>query len=85
MYTDANLKVDEIAECILTLGEARLHTFADYSAKVKVPISKNVFQDNKAVWLIIDSLSELLKIERQILMTSDDANDEETKSMMSDL
>lgn len=85
MYTDANLKVDEIAERILTLGETPLHTFADYSAKVKVPISKNVSQDNKAVWLIIDSLSELLKIERQILMTSDDANDEETKSMMSDL
>jgi len=85
LYTDANLKVDEIAERILTLGETRLHTFADYSVKVKVPISKNVSQDNKPVWSIIDSLSELLKIERQILITPDDANDEETKSMMSDL
>ncbi|WP_242134956.1 ferritin-like domain-containing protein [Aestuariivivens marinum] len=34
--------------------------------------------------LIVDSLTELLKIEREILNTSDDANDEGTNSMMSD-
>ena len=84
LYTDANLKVDEIAERILTLGETPLHTFEDYTKAAKVPVGKNISKDDKAVELIVDSLSELLKIERSILETSAKANDEGTNSMMSD-
>lgn len=84
LYTDANLKVDEIAERILTLGATPLHTFEDYTKAAKVPVGKNISKDEKAVQLIVDSLSELLKIERSILETSDEANDEGTNSMMSD-
>ncbi len=84
LYTDANAKVDEIAERVLTLGETPLHTFEDYSAKAQVPVGKNISEDEKAVKLIVDSLTELLKIERQILDEADDANDEGTNSMMSD-
>ena len=50
----------------------------------RVPVGKNISKDEKAVQLIVDSLSELLKIERGILETSDKANDEGTNSMMSD-
>ncbi|MBO6880458.1 Dps family protein [Winogradskyella sp.] len=84
LYTDANLKVDEIAERILTLGATPLHTFDDYTKAAKVPVGKNISQDNKAVELIVDSLTELLKIERSILESSDEANDEGTNAMMSD-
>ncbi|WP_274474321.1 Dps family protein [Mangrovimonas aestuarii] len=84
LYTDANIKVDEIAERVLTLGETPLHTFEDYTKAGKVPVGKNISQDEKAVKLIVDSLTELLKIERDILEKSGDANDEGTNSMMSD-
>lgn len=84
LYNDANIKIDEIAERVLTLGETPLHTFYDYTNNGKVPVGKNVSEDNKAVKLIVDSLTELLKIERDILYKSDDANDEGTNSMMSD-
>ncbi|MFD1063513.1 Dps family protein [Winogradskyella litorisediminis] len=84
LYTDANLKVDEVAERILTLGATPLHTFDDYTKAAKVPVGKNVSKDNVAVQLIVDSLTELLKIERQILDKSDEANDEGTNAMMSD-
>jgi len=84
LYTDANLKVDEIAERILTLGATPLHTFEDYTKAARVPVGKNISKDEKAVELIVDSLSELLKIERSILNSSDEANDEGTNSMMSD-
>ena len=84
LYTDANIKVDEIAERILTLGETPLHTFDDYTKIANVPIGKNISQDEKAVQLIVDSLSELLNIERDILDKSDKLNDEGTNSMMSD-
>ena len=84
LYTDANLKVDEIAERILTLGTTPLHTFEDYTKAAKVPVGKNISKDEEAVKLIVASLTELLKIERQILNNADEAKDEGTNSMMSD-
>ncbi|RKE92250.1 Dps family protein [Ichthyenterobacterium magnum] len=84
LYNDANIKVDEIAERILTLGETPLHTFEDFNKQAKVPVGKNISEDEKAVQLIVDSISELLKIERELLDKAGDANDEGTNSMMSD-
>ncbi|HIC31924.1 MAG TPA: DNA starvation/stationary phase protection protein [Flavobacteriaceae bacterium] len=84
LYTDANMKVDAIAERVLTLGETPLHTFEDYTKVAKVPVGKDISKDENAVALIVDSLTELLQIEREILNASDEANDEGTNSMMSD-
>jgi len=84
LYTDANLKVDMIAERILTLGGVPQHTFKDYLENSKVPVGRNITKDEVAIRLIVDSLSELLIIERRILNSSDEANDEGTNSMMSD-
>ncbi|ALM09194.1 DNA-binding protein [Sediminicola sp. YIK13] len=84
LYTDANLKVDLIAERILTLGGVPLHTFEDYIANSKVPVGKNISEDEATIRLVVDSLKELLVIERKILTASDDANDEGTNAMMSD-
>ncbi|WP_027136984.1 Dps family protein [Gaetbulibacter saemankumensis] len=84
LYTDANEKVDMIAERILTLGETPLHTFEDYSQIAKVPVGKDISQDDVAINLIVNSITELITIERMILDKSDKANDEGTNSMMSD-
>lgn len=83
-YTDSQEKIDVIAERILTLGGAPLHTFSDYVAHAKVPVGKNITNDVEGVSLVVNSLSELLKIERSILEESDVANDEGTNAMMSD-
>jgi len=85
LYTDATIKVDDIAERILTLGEVPLHTFEDYKLKSKVTVGKNVTKDETAVRLIIDSLTSLLQLERQLLELSGEASDEGTNSLMSDL
>ncbi|NQY07700.1 MAG: DNA starvation/stationary phase protection protein, partial [Flavobacteriaceae bacterium] len=45
LYTDANIKVDEIAERILTLGGVPLHTFEDYQRVTKVAVGKDVTND----------------------------------------
>ena len=84
LYNDANVKVDEIAERILTLGGTPFHTFEDYQENSKVPVGKNIHKDEPAIRLIVDSLKELLIIERQILNQSDEAGDEGTNAMMSD-
>lgn len=83
-YTDAQEKVDLIAERILTLQGTPLHTFSDYTELAKVPVGKNISNDVEAVKLVVNSLAELLKIERVILDLSSEADDEGTNSMMSD-
>jgi starvation-inducible DNA-binding protein len=50
---------------------------------IMVKVGKNVSEDKNAVKLIVDSLTELLKIERDILNKSSDAEDEGTNAMMS--
>ena len=84
LYNDANLKVDMIAERVLTLGETPVHTFEDYVSASRVPVGKDISRDEDAIRLIVDSLKELLLIERRILDASDEANDEGTNAMMSD-
>ncbi|PCI35574.1 MAG: DNA starvation/stationary phase protection protein [Flavobacteriaceae bacterium] len=84
LYTDSQEKVDMIAERILTLGAVPLHSFEDYLKEAKIPVGKNVSKDTEAVELVLSSLSELLKIERELLEESDNAQDEGTNSMMSD-
>jgi len=84
LYTDSQEKIDFIAERILTLEGNPLHTFNDYTTLAKVPVGKDISNDVKAVQLVINSLEELLKIERNILHQSADADDEGTNAMMSD-
>ncbi len=84
LYNDSQLKIDMIAERILTLGGRPLHTFEDYIKNNKLFVGKDISKDEEAVNLIVNSLTQLLKIERVILTQSDDASDEGTNSMMSD-
>ena len=84
LYTDLNLKVDEISERILTLEGAPLHSFTDYLKKSKIKEVTNVTEASKATEVVMESLSTLVKIEREILSISDKANDEGTSALMSD-
>lgn len=84
LYNDSQLKIDLIAERVLTLGGTPLHTFDDYIKNNKLAIGKNIHQDEEAIKLIVSSLSQLLQIERIILSNSGAIDDEGTNSMMSD-
>jgi starvation-inducible DNA-binding protein len=84
LYTDSQLKIDLIAERVLTLGGRPLHTFEDYLKFNKLAIGKNISNDVKAINLIVESLIDLLKIEREILSKSAEISDEGTNSMVSD-
>jgi starvation-inducible DNA-binding protein len=84
LYNDSQLKIDLIAERVLTLGGKPLHTFEDYIANNQLIVGKNISNDEKAVHLIVTSLSHLLQLERVVLDKSDVINDEGTNAMMSD-
>lgn len=84
LYNDSQLKIDLIAERILTLDGVPLHTFEDYIKNNQLEIGKNIHNDEKAIELIVSSLAKLLLIERVILKKSGEIEDEGTNSMMSD-
>ena len=84
LYNDSQLKIDLIAERVLTLDTTPLHTFDDYIKYNKLEIGKNINNDELAIQLILDSLVKLLKIERVILKKASEIEDEGTSSMMSD-
>ena len=83
-YTDSQLKIDEIAERILTLGGTPLHTFTDYLETSKIEVGKNIANDIEAVNLVVTGYKQLLEIERKLLIVSDEADDEGTNAMISD-
>jgi len=84
LYNDSQLKIDLIAERVLTLGGIPFHTFDDYIKNSKIKVGKNIHNDEEAITLIVNSLTELLKVERVILLQSGTIDDEGTNSMMSD-
>ena len=83
LYTTAQEQVDEIAERILTLGGVPFHTLESYVKHASVPVGENIFDDEKTVRLVIDTISALLPLEREILALSDEINDEGTNSLIS--
>jgi len=84
LYTDTQLKIDEIAERILTLGHTPDHTFTDFLKLSKIKEQKNITDGVKAVNSVIDAFSILLTIERQLLILSAETDDEGTNALMSD-
>lgn len=84
LYDDLVLKIDEIAERIVTLTGTPLHTYADFIEISDVKAHKNVTNGNEAVAAILDVFKTILVKQREILDMSDEAGDEGTNAMMSD-
>jgi len=84
LYNDLLLKVDEVAERILTLGNTPLHTFSDYLETATITEAKNISIDKDAMQNIVDSFRTLITLQREIAGVADDAGDEGTSALMSD-
>lgn len=84
LYNDLLLKIDEVAERILTLGGIPSHNYTDYKKVSQVAESKQVSNGNKAVEDILNSFRIIITIQRELLDLSAEANDEGTNALMSD-
>jgi starvation-inducible DNA-binding protein len=84
LYTDLLVKVDEVAERVLTLGVTPLHTFDDYVKQSVVKTVHDVSNGKESVKLILEAFKDLLVLEREILSLSSETGDEGTNALMSD-
>jgi starvation-inducible DNA-binding protein len=84
LYNNLVLKIDEIAERVVTLEGVPLHSFSDYLNASSIKSVKNVSKGKEGVQLIVESLQKVITKQRDLLKLSDDASDEGTNALMSD-
>jgi len=84
LYNDLLLKIDEVAERILTLGHTPNHRYSDYKNTSIIKESTEVSNGTKAVGDILDSFKSIISLQRDLLTLSADAGDEGTNALMSD-
>jgi starvation-inducible DNA-binding protein len=84
LYDDAVLKIDEIAERILTLQGVPLHTFEAYVKQSTITSVEKDKVDGAIVSTIVENFSVLIAKERAILTKAAETGDEGTVSQMSD-
>lgn len=84
LYNDLLLKIDEVAERILTLGHAPNHKYSDYKKTSSIVESKEVTDGIKAVGDILNSFKIIIGLQRELLNDSGKLGDEGTNALMSD-
>jgi starvation-inducible DNA-binding protein len=84
LYTDLLLKIDEVAERILTLGHIPQHNYSTYKQTSHITESTEVSDGIKAVENILESFKITITLQREILNLAAETEDEGTNALMSD-
>ncbi|WP_299681957.1 Dps family protein [uncultured Dokdonia sp.] len=83
-YNDAVIKIDEIAERILTLEGEPLHTFTAYVSHADIKEEKGITNGIEGVQIVVKNFATIILKEREILTLAAEADDEGTVALMSD-
>jgi len=82
MYDDAKLKVDEIAERILTLRFQPVSNYTDYLELSNLKESPSRTKDEKMVKILLDDHGKILNQMRSVIEKAEKAGDEGTIDMV---
>lgn len=82
IYNDLVIKIDEVAERILTLGAIPEHRYTSYIGISEIAESKEVTDGMEGMQRILDSLQIILRKQRKILDLSSEIKDEGTNAQM---
>ena len=82
LYNDAKIKIDEIAERILTINQKPLGSMKDYLNKSKIKESVDMLDSEKMATVILKNHSVLISLIRQTIKTASDNGDEGTVDLM---
>ena len=84
LYNNLVLKIDEVAERVLTLGGTPLHSYTDYLQLSDIKEVKAISKGKEGVELVVDSFQKVIIKQRALLKLSGEADDEGTNALMSD-
>ncbi len=83
LYTNAQLTIDEIAERVLTLGKAPHSRFSDYIKESGIKEIDTIgLADTAMVEAILDDMTKLIELERELLDATDKAGDDGSNDMV---
>jgi len=83
LYTDAQVTIDEIAERVLTLGKAPHSRFQDYIKQSTIKEIDTIgLKDMDMVKAILDDMTQLIAIERELLLATEEADDDGSNDMV---
>ncbi|RTE85746.1 MULTISPECIES: Dps family protein [Gammaproteobacteria] len=83
-YNDLLLKIDEIAERILTLGQKPEHSYSHYLKGSEIKEATDVVDGRECVVELLEGYKVLIALQRDILEQAGSLDDEGTASLMSD-
>jgi len=84
LYNDLFIKIDDIAERILTLGGKPEHNFSHYNKLSEIKEFSTDFTGKEAMIEIVNSFKLLLAKQRNLLVLASNIDDEGTTALMSD-
>jgi starvation-inducible DNA-binding protein len=84
LYNDLLLKIDEIAERILTLGYTPEHNYSQYFQSSNIKEHQEISDGLIAVEKILAAFKVVIVLQRELLTLSSEAEDEGTNALMSD-
>ncbi|MFI5452835.1 Dps family protein [Pedobacter sp. UC225_61] len=83
LYTNAQLTIDEIAERVLTLGKPPHSRFSDYIKESTIKEVNTIGMDDMTmVETVLDDMSKLIELERDLLEATDKAGDDGSNDMV---
>jgi len=82
LYTDARIKIDEIAERILTLRYHPENRFSEYTKQAVVKEKASLITDEEMIDCVLNNHEEILKQMSKVVEKAEDAGDEGTIDMM---
>jgi len=83
LYNNAQVTIDEIAERVLTLGKAPHSRFEDYIAESTIKEIDTIgLADTAMVEAILEDMTKLIELERDLLEATDKAGDDGSNDMV---
>ena len=82
LYNDARLKIDEIAERILTLRRRPVSRLSEYLSNASIEEAGEVHTDREMVDLVLKNHQTLIDNMRRVISAADDIGDEGTIDMI---
>jgi len=83
LYNNAITTIDELAERILTLGKSPLSRYQDYLENSEIKEVDTIgMVDVDLVKAVVDDLEVLIALQRDLLVITDEANDEGSNDMI---
>ncbi|MGE6219412.1 Dps family protein [Nubsella zeaxanthinifaciens] len=83
LYTNAQVTIDEIAERVLTLGKPPHSRFADYIKESAIKEIDTIgMADTAMVEAVLDDMTKLIELERDLLEATEKAGDDGSNDMV---